>query len=62
MGIDIWEVIAAASTKPFGFHPFYPRPSLRGHCIISPASSMNRVRKSHSFAFQERCLITFSRR
>jgi UDP-N-acetyl-D-glucosamine dehydrogenase len=33
MGIDIWEVIDAASTKPFGFHPFYPRPGLGGHCI-----------------------------
>ena len=33
MGLDIWEVIAAASTKPFGFHPFYPGPGLGGHCI-----------------------------
>jgi len=33
MGIDIWEVIGAASTKPFGFHPFYPGPGLGGHCI-----------------------------
>jgi len=33
MGIDIWEVIKAASTKPFGFHPFYPGPGLGGHCI-----------------------------
>ena len=33
MGIDIWEVIEAASTKPFGFHPFYPGPGLGGHCI-----------------------------
>jgi UDP-N-acetyl-D-glucosamine dehydrogenase len=33
MGIDIWEVIAAASTKPFGFMPFYPGPGLGGHCI-----------------------------
>jgi UDP-N-acetyl-D-glucosamine dehydrogenase len=33
MDIDIWEVIAAASTKPFGFHPFYPGPGLGGHCI-----------------------------
>jgi UDP-N-acetyl-D-glucosamine dehydrogenase len=33
MGIDIWEVIAAASTKPFGFQPFYPGPGLGGHCI-----------------------------
>ena len=33
MGLDIWEVIEAASTKPFGFHPFYPGPGLGGHCI-----------------------------
>ncbi|RJP36292.1 MAG: nucleotide sugar dehydrogenase [Phycisphaerales bacterium] len=33
MGIDVWEVIAAASTKPFGFQPFYPGPGLGGHCI-----------------------------
>ncbi|HWE60695.1 MAG TPA: nucleotide sugar dehydrogenase [Chloroflexota bacterium] len=33
MGVDIWEVIAAASTKPFGFMPFYPGPGVGGHCI-----------------------------
>ena len=33
MGIDVWEVIAAAKTKPFGFMPFYPGPGLGGHCI-----------------------------
>lgn len=33
MGIDIWEVIEAASTKPFGFTPYYPGPGLGGHCI-----------------------------
>jgi UDP-N-acetyl-D-glucosamine dehydrogenase len=33
MGIDVWEVIEAAKTKPFGFHPFYPGPGLGGHCI-----------------------------
>jgi len=33
MGIDIWEVIDAASTKPFGFTPFFPGPGLGGHCI-----------------------------
>ena len=33
MGIDIWEVIGAAATKPFGFQPFYPGPGLGGHCI-----------------------------
>jgi UDP-N-acetyl-D-glucosamine dehydrogenase len=33
MDVDIWEVIDAAATKPFGFHPFYPGPGLGGHCI-----------------------------
>jgi len=33
-GIDIWEVIEAASTKPFGFMPFYPGPGIGGHCIL----------------------------
>lgn len=33
MGIDVWEVIEAAATKPFGFTPFYPGPGMGGHCI-----------------------------
>ena len=33
MGIDVWEVIEAAKTKPFGFMPFYPGPGLGGHCV-----------------------------
>ena len=33
MGIDVWEVIRAASTKPFGYMPFFPGPGLGGHCI-----------------------------
>ncbi len=33
MGIDVWEVIQASATKPFGFTPFYPSPGLGGHCI-----------------------------
>lgn len=33
MGIDYWEVVKAASTKPYGFQPFYPGPGLGGHCI-----------------------------
>ncbi|MFQ5672857.1 MAG: nucleotide sugar dehydrogenase [Nitrospinales bacterium] len=33
MGIDVWEVVAAAATKPFGYMPFYPGPGLGGHCI-----------------------------
>lgn len=35
MGIDIWEVIEAAQTKPFGFMPFYPGLGLSGHCTIA---------------------------
>ncbi len=38
MGIDIWEVIDAAQTKPFGYMPFYPSPGIGGHCIpVDPA-------------------------
>ena len=33
LGVDVWEVIDAAKTKPFGFMPFYPGPGLGGHCI-----------------------------
>jgi UDP-N-acetyl-D-glucosamine dehydrogenase len=33
MDVDVWEVVAAASTKPFGFQPFFPGPGLGGHCI-----------------------------
>jgi UDP-N-acetyl-D-glucosamine dehydrogenase len=33
LGVDVWEVIDAAATKPFGFMPFYPGPGLGGHCI-----------------------------
>jgi UDP-N-acetyl-D-glucosamine dehydrogenase len=46
MGIDIWKVIAAASTKPFGFMPFYPGPGLGGHCIpIDPFYLSHRARQ-----------------
>jgi UDP-N-acetyl-D-glucosamine dehydrogenase len=45
MGIDVWEVIDAASSKPFGFMPFYPGPGLGGHCIpIDPAYLQWRAR------------------
>jgi UDP-N-acetyl-D-glucosamine dehydrogenase len=33
LGLDVWEIVAAAATKPFGFMPFYPGPGLGGHCI-----------------------------
>ena len=33
MSLDVWEIVDAAATKPFGFMPFYPGPGLGGHCI-----------------------------
>lgn len=47
MGIDIWEVIAAAKTKPFGFMAFYPGPGLGGHCI--PIDPFYLTWKAHEF-------------
>jgi UDP-N-acetyl-D-glucosamine dehydrogenase len=48
MGIDIWEVVAAASTKPFGYMPFYPGPGLGGHCIpIDPFYLTWKAREYH---------------
>jgi len=47
MGIDIWEVIDAAATKPFGFTPFYPGPGLGGHCI--PIDPFYLTWKAHEY-------------
>lgn len=47
MGIDIWEVIEAAATKPFGYTPFYPGPGLGGHCI--PIDPFYLTWKAHQF-------------
>lgn len=48
MGIDVWEVIHAASTKPFGFMPFFPGPGLGGHCIpIDPFYLTWKAREYH---------------
>jgi UDP-N-acetyl-D-glucosamine dehydrogenase len=52
MGIDIWEVIAAAKTKPFGFMPFYPGPGLGGHCI--PIDPFYLTWKAREFAQKTR--------
>src|SRR5919108_3288223 len=52
MGINIWEVIEAASTKPFGFHPFYPGPGLGGHCI--PIDPFYLSWKAKEYDFQTR--------
>ena len=54
LGIDIWEVINAAKTKPFGFQAFYPGPGVGGHCIpIDPSYLNYSVRKAlgHPFRF-----------
>lgn len=52
MGIDIFEVIEAASTKPFGFTPFYPGPGLGGHCI--PIDPFYLSWKAHEYDFTTR--------
>ena len=52
MKIDIWEVIRAASTKPFGFMPFYPGPGVGGHCI--PKDPLYLHWKAKSFGFNSR--------
>jgi UDP-N-acetyl-D-glucosamine dehydrogenase len=52
MGIDIWEVIEAAKSKPFGFQPFYPGPGLGGHCI--PIDPFYLSWKAREFDFQTR--------
>jgi UDP-N-acetyl-D-glucosamine dehydrogenase len=52
MGIDIWEVIDAAKTKPFGFQPFYPGPGLGGHCI--PIDPFYLSWKARAFDFRTR--------
>lgn len=52
MGIDIWEVIDAAATKPFGFMPFYPGPGLGGHCI--PIDPFYLTWKAREFGFATR--------
>ncbi|MBE7443747.1 MAG: nucleotide sugar dehydrogenase [Planctomycetia bacterium] len=52
MGIDIWEVIEAAKTKPFGFHAFYPGPGLGGHCI--PIDPFYLTWKAREYEFSTR--------
>jgi len=50
MGIDVWEVIRAAATKPFGFQPFYPGPGLGGHCIPIDPFYLSWKAKEYQFA------------
>ena len=52
MDLDIWEIIDAAATKPFGFHPFYPGPGLGGHCI--PVDPFYLSWKAKEFDFRTR--------
>lgn len=52
MGIDVWEVIAAAKTKPFGFQAFYPGPGIGGHCI--PVDPFYLTWKAREFDFSTR--------
>lgn len=57
--VSIWEVIEAASTKPFGFDPFYPGPGLGGHCIPVDPHYLSWLAKRHDF---ETSFITLSAR
>ena len=50
LGIDIWEVIEAAKTKPFGFQAFYPGPGLGGHCIPIDPFYLSWVARSHGLS------------
>jgi len=50
MGIDVWEVIEAAKTKPFGFQAFYPGPGLGGHCIPIDPFYLTWVARQHGLA------------
>ncbi|MHB8528235.1 MAG: nucleotide sugar dehydrogenase [Caulobacteraceae bacterium] len=52
MGIDVWEVIAAAATKPFGYMPFWPGPGLGGHCI--PVDPFYLTWKAREFGMETR--------
>lgn len=54
MGIDVWEVIEAASTKPFGFMPFYPGPGIGGHCI--PTDPLYLSWKARKIGFRTRMI------
>ncbi len=48
-GINVWEVIQAASTKPFGFMPFYPGPGIGGHCILIDPYYLSWAAREHDF-------------
>ncbi len=52
LGIDTWEVVGAAATKPFGFMPFYPGPGIGGHCIPLDPHYLSWKAKQHGFDSQ----------
>jgi UDP-N-acetyl-D-glucosamine dehydrogenase len=53
LGIDIWDVIGCASSKPFGFQPFFPGPGVGGHCIpIDPSYLSHRVQAKLGYRFR----------
>lgn len=49
MGLDVWEIIDAAKTKPFGFMPFYPGPGLGGHCLPVDPLYLSWKARTHGF-------------
>ena len=49
LGVDVWEVVDAAATKPFGFMPFYPGPGLGGHCIPLDPHYLSWKARQHGF-------------
>jgi UDP-N-acetyl-D-glucosamine dehydrogenase len=59
LGVNVWEVIDAAATKPFGFMPFYPGPGLGGHCI--PIDPLYLAWKARSHGFESRFIDLASR-
>ena len=56
LGLDVWEVIGGASTKPFGFMPFYPGPGVGGHCI--PVDPYYLAARAREVGFHERFIET----
>jgi UDP-N-acetyl-D-glucosamine dehydrogenase len=48
-GIDVWEVVEAAATKPFGFMPFYPGPGIGGHCILIDPYYLSWLARKYDF-------------
>lgn len=56
LGIDVWEVIQAAKTKPFGFMPFYPGPGIGGHCI--PTDAMYLIWKARLSGYEPKLIKT----